>query len=213
MPRKEKKYHYLYKTTNLLNSKFYIGVHSTNDLNDGYLGSGKRLRYSINKYGESNFKKEILEFFDSRKKLLEKEENVVNLNLIKEDLCMNLQVGGGGGLVDDKHEKKLHEGATKYLKNRWKNDIEYREKISSVLKNNVINSHKNGNHKYDTFTGKKHTKETKEKISKANKGKNGKLNSQYGTIWITNDITNKKIKKDILEKYLGIGWRKGRILK
>jgi len=43
MPRKQKKYHYIYKTTNILNYKFYIGMHSTDDLDDGYVGSGKRL--------------------------------------------------------------------------------------------------------------------------------------------------------------------------
>ena len=56
MGRKQKKYHFIYKTTNLINDKFYIGMHSTDDLNDKYIGSGKRLWYSINKYGINNFK-------------------------------------------------------------------------------------------------------------------------------------------------------------
>jgi hypothetical protein len=31
------KYHYLYKITNLINNKYYIGIHSTNDfLNNGW---------------------------------------------------------------------------------------------------------------------------------------------------------------------------------
>lgn len=34
----------VYKTTNLINKKIYIGVHSTRDINDSYLGSGKLLR-------------------------------------------------------------------------------------------------------------------------------------------------------------------------
>ena len=49
------KYHFLYKTTNLINGKYYYGMHSTYKLNDGYLGSGKILRYSIRKYGKENF--------------------------------------------------------------------------------------------------------------------------------------------------------------
>jgi hypothetical protein len=48
---KSKKFHFIYKTTNLLNNKFYIGMHSTSNLKDGYLGSGTHLRYAIRKYG------------------------------------------------------------------------------------------------------------------------------------------------------------------
>ena len=66
---KNKKYHYLYKTTNLINNKYYYGIHSTNNLNDGYLGSGKHLRYSIRKYSKENFKREILYYFDNREEL------------------------------------------------------------------------------------------------------------------------------------------------
>ena len=66
MARKEKTYHFIYKTTNLLNGKYYIGMHSTFNLEDGYMGSGKRLKRSLNKYGKENHKVEILEFVDNR---------------------------------------------------------------------------------------------------------------------------------------------------
>lgn len=46
-----RKYHYIYKTKCLLTNKYYIGMHSTDNLDDGYVGSGKRLWYSINKHG------------------------------------------------------------------------------------------------------------------------------------------------------------------
>ena len=63
---KDNKYYLVYITTNLINGKFYIGVHETHNLNDGYLGSGKILRNSVYYHGKENFKREILEFCDNK---------------------------------------------------------------------------------------------------------------------------------------------------
>ena len=76
MARKEKKYNYIYKTTNLKNGKFYVGMHSTDNLNDGYLGSGDRLRRSIRRNGKNNFKLEILEFLSDRASLSLREKEL-----------------------------------------------------------------------------------------------------------------------------------------
>ncbi len=58
MLRKDKKYHFIYKTTNLLSGRYYIGMHSTNDLEDGYLGSGKKHRRTIKKHDKQKINKE-----------------------------------------------------------------------------------------------------------------------------------------------------------
>ena len=57
------RYSILYKTTNLVNGKIYIGVHSTDNLDDGYLGSGVALLAAIKEYGKKSFKRDILKFF------------------------------------------------------------------------------------------------------------------------------------------------------
>lgn len=97
MARKKHCYHYLYKTTNLLNSTYYYGIHSTGNLEDGYLGSGKYLRNSIRKYGKENFKREILEFFDNRIDLAKAEENIITESMLKDKYCMNIKYGGDYG--------------------------------------------------------------------------------------------------------------------
>ena len=89
-------FYYLYKTTNLINAKIYIGVHKTKKLNDGYLGSGKIIKDAIKKYGKEFFKKEILEFFDNEDLMYLKEMEVVDETFIKNADTYNLMIGGFG---------------------------------------------------------------------------------------------------------------------
>lgn len=93
-----KKYNYFYKITNNVNGHFYYGIHSTDNLNDGYMGSGERLKYAYKKYGIENFSKDIIKFFDSRKSAFEYEGEIVTEELVKNSECYNSTVGGVGNL-------------------------------------------------------------------------------------------------------------------
>ena len=95
----EKKYHYFYKITNTVNGFYYYGIHSTNDIEDGYMGSGRRLKRAVKKFGKENFQKEILKFFDSRKEASDYEENVVTEACVSDINCYNLKRGGDYGLT------------------------------------------------------------------------------------------------------------------
>jgi hypothetical protein len=90
-------YHFTYQTKNLVNDKTYIGVHSTKNLNDGYLGSGDKLKKAILKYGKLNFKIEILCFFDSLKEAYEEESFIVDKKWTSKKDNYNVSIGGNRG--------------------------------------------------------------------------------------------------------------------
>lgn len=89
-----KKYNFTYKTINLTNKKYYYGCHSTNNLNDGYLGSCNILRKDIVKYGKSNFELIILDNFKNRIDAENAEDKLVGEKQIKDILCYNTTNGG-----------------------------------------------------------------------------------------------------------------------
>lgn len=223
MPRKPYEIHYLYKIVNLLNEEFYIGIHSTNDLNDGYMGSGYRIKRSIKKYGKENFKIEILGFYQNREILKEKEQEIVNQELLSDEKCINIAYGGTGGFISPEGVKKGREITDNILKEKYGENYKsiiskkfhsglneedkkkYYDKISKTLKERYINEGPWG------FYGKKHNEKSKELIGQKNSvTQKGERNSQFGTCWMTDGKKNIKVRKNELHLYPE--WKLGRTM-
>jgi hypothetical protein len=89
--------YFVYKTTNIIDGKTYIGVHKTTNIDDGYLGSGKWLLRAIKKYGEGAFKREIISYHDTHADAFEEEKRIVNEEFCQSKDTYNFKVGGSGG--------------------------------------------------------------------------------------------------------------------
>lgn len=85
---------FIYKTTSLMNGKYYIGQHKGHE-DDDYLGSGLALRGAIKKYGEKNFKREILAYANDPVELDLLEAKFVGDKEVNDAKCFNLIPGGG----------------------------------------------------------------------------------------------------------------------
>ena len=101
-----KRYHIIYKTTNIVNNKIYIGLHSTDNIEDGYIGSGDILKKAIKKYGKDKFHREVLYVFHNRKESRIKEAEIVDEDFCKRLDTYNIALGGMG--VEDQTGSKNH---------------------------------------------------------------------------------------------------------
>lgn len=213
--------HYtIYKVTNKIDGKVYIGSHKTKDLNDDYMGSGTYLKRAQEKYGIENFKKEILFVFNTPEEMYAKEAEIVNVDFLITENTYNLKLGGFGGW-DYINENEITRKA-KNIKARENANITILEKYGvqnpGQLQHNreaasirTTKRWEEGEMKAPpsfTFKGKSHTEETKRLIGEKNsKKQSGSGNSQFGTMWITNGTDSKQVKKDC---FLPEGWYKGR---
>ena len=195
-------YYIVYKITNKINDKIYIGVHKTNDLDDGYMGSGKILKDAKNKHGIENFEKEILYQVEDSELMYLVEKELVDEEFVSRRDTYNIKEGGEGGWEFNNSKQGIYNRShtfsdfqkigAKASSEKFKNDIEYRNKQITHLKEisklgtkkYLENCQETG--KY-AFSGKTHTIEAREKISKAlsiiNSGEN---NPNYGKRWVYN---------------------------
>jgi len=163
---KEKKYNFCYVTTNLINRKQYVGDHSTNNLNCGntknYIGSGHPyLANAINKYGKENFKREILEFFDTKQEAFDAQFfYITKFNTL---IPNGYNISPFGGI-----------GKNCYLSEETKNKIS--KSMIGINAGKIHNIEQNIQHS-NIMKGKTHTEETKRKISDALKGR--KLSEEH----------------------------------
>jgi len=157
----------IYKITNLINGKIYIGQHYTS-ADDGYLGSGKWIKRAIKKYGKENFIRETIEFCTSAN-VDEKEVYWVNkLGATNPKVGYNIDKGGTGRSPGYKHSKETKEklrqiNLQREIKPEW---IEKFKKVrkgykhKEKTKNKISIKHK----------GIKHSEETKKLLSLVFKG-------------------------------------------
>ena len=192
------KYKYFYKITNNINGCFYYGIHSTNDLDDGYMGSGKRLKKAYKKYGVENFTKEILKYFDTLKELNDYEAEIVNEEMINNPCCYNMSLGGyymsNESLYKLKNKIKIIEHQKGEKNSQYGKCWITKDKISIIIKKDEFQ-------KYEELGW------SRGRVIR-NKGK--LLISNKDRIWIHLKDDIKHIKKDEFQKYEELGWSRGK---
>ena len=167
-------YYLIYKITNTINNKIYIGKHQTNNKDDGYMGSGKILKRAIEKYGVDKFKKEILFECATLEEMNQKEADIVDDEFVARLDTYNIKLGGQGGFdyINEKtnwngfkyiNENGLNHKSNQHLiaSERIKADDEYAKEFSLKISNSLKLYYK---HNPNPFLGKKHTEESKRKL-------------------------------------------------
>ena len=122
-------YYGIYKITNLLNGKMYIGQHKTSNLDDGYMGSGLLIERAIKKYGKENFRKEWLMFCEDEEELNYMERVYVDQTWVDRSDTYNLNLGGNHQVISESTKRKISNA----LKDKPKS-LEHRLKCSEANK-------------------------------------------------------------------------------
>lgn len=168
---------WIYKVTNLINGKIYIG--QTHYDNEKYLGSGNKIKRAVLKYGFENFKREYIDTADTQDELDKKEIFwIKELNSQDPTIGYNIADGGWNCLtMNDEIKEKLsltwrkkYEGG--YINNRIGTTMsdEVKKRISEGNKGKKI-SEENKRKLSEFHRGKKLSESTRKKLSESHKGK------------------------------------------
>lgn len=199
-------------------------MHSTNDIDDGYMGSGDLIRSSIRHYGRDNHCKEILEYFENRESLCLREKEIVNEVILLNPLCLNLVEGGEGGFpLSEEHLKKFSQAGNEAFRRKLE-DPDYKERfIANTFRNSSpketgIKGATSFLEKLEDLEWRKNfssscspSEEGKLRIGESNSIlQKGEKNSQYGRYWVYKGEEILRIDARELDKYLKTGWKRGK---
>lgn len=142
----------IYKTTNLVNGKIYIGKDKLN--NPDYFGSGTKIKLALEKYGKDNFTKEIIDTADTIDELDEKEKYwIKELNSQDRSIGYNIRSGGQGGFIinvydswvikyGEEHAKELYQEYNLSKASKGSKNGSFKE--ISLSDEEVVNLYNNG---------------------------------------------------------------------
>lgn len=192
----DRKYGYVYITTNKISGKIYIGQKHSHKFIESYLGSGHILHDSIKRYGNDNFETHIISFYDSADELDEAEKYwIKKYNSQNREIGYNISEGGIWGKCEYTKEEKeiLSKKLSKSIQNFYKTETEEhkKERLAKLKGKNL---------------GRKASIEARQKMSKAAKGRKS---CNKGKITVFKNDICKYINKNELEYYESIGYKRG----
>lgn len=173
------KLHYVYKITNNINRRFYVGVRTFNGIvqTDPYMGSGKIIRLAIKKQGIQNFSKQILGIFHDKSLAYAYQKIIVNQQFVDNPMTYNIKIGGVGGSTNngiphseqtkckiaDANRRRVWTDQSRLKMSQSKKNIsdETRAKIKAARAKQVI------------------TQQTKKKMGESRKGNKNALGSKW----------------------------------
>ena len=152
-------YYYVYLIVNLINGKYYIGAHATNNLHDGYMGSGYLIQAAIEKYGVEYFVKEILRYCDTREEMFEYEAELVTQDLVDDPMCYNMKLGGIGGREAQFTPEEMRERVRMHHRNAMRKRKEARHEYMRTYyqaNKETIQTQNRANNEKESYRKRKH---------------------------------------------------------